>query len=105
MVEHKRWTKEEDKILVQAIKANPHNKAEAFRSVSKKLDRTEGAISYRWYNYLSNPESKYYIGCMFTMIGHSTRMNNRTISNKHTHINPTPIKKGIWGKIKKLLGL
>lgn len=105
MAKHKRWTKKEDEILVQAIKANPHNKAEAFRSVAIKIDRTESAISFRWYNYLSNPESKHYVGCIFTMIGHATKMDNRTINREHTHITPKPMKKRLWSKIKKLLNL
>ena len=31
MKERKRWTTEEDKILVQAIKANPQNKERNYR--------------------------------------------------------------------------
>ena len=105
MANYKRWTKEEDEILVQAIKAKPHNKAEVFRSLTGKLGRTESAIAYRWYYYLSNPESKYYVGCMFTMIGHATKMDNRTINREHVYIIPEPMKKGLWSKIKNLLGL
>lgn len=105
MKQYKRWTKEEDEILVQALKANPHNKAKVFKLVATKINRTVGAISYRWYNYLSNPYSKHYVGCMFTMLGHTSKMDNRTISREPYHTIPKPIKKGIWNKIKKLLKL
>ena len=36
-----RWTKEEDEILVQAIKANPHNKAQAFKIAAEKVNHSE----------------------------------------------------------------
>lgn len=101
-----RWTKEEDEILVQAIKANPHNKAEAFRYVATKLaNRDVKSCENRWYKQLSNPESKHYVGCMFTMIGVSSRLDNRTIDREEVHIKPKQIKKGLWEKIKTLLGL
>jgi hypothetical protein len=99
------WTKEEDEILVQAVKANPHNKAQAFRNASEKLDRSVGAISFRWYECLSNPKSKCYVGCMFTMIGHASRLDNRTINRENVHVTPMPVKKGLWRKIKELLNL
>ena len=35
-----KWTDEENKILVQAIAANPHNLSEAIRKASKNLNRT-----------------------------------------------------------------
>lgn len=105
MANYKRWTKEEDEILVQAIKANPHNKAEVFRSLTGKLGRTESAIAYRWYSYLSNPESKHYVGCMFTLLSVASKLDNRTINREGVHVTPTKTPKGLWSKIKKLLGL
>lgn len=46
----KRWTKEEDNILVQAIKANPHNIKEACKYVATKLEgRTSNACYKQWY--------------------------------------------------------
>lgn len=40
-----KWTDEENKILVQAIAANPHNLSEAIREASKNLNRTYKACS------------------------------------------------------------
>ena len=101
-----KWTKEEDEILVQAIKANPHNKAEAFRYAATKLENRDAkSCSNRWYMQLSNPESKHYVGCMFTMIGVTSKLDNRTVNRDKVHITPTKIKKGLWAKVKALLGL
>lgn len=98
-----KWTPEEDKVLVQAVKANPHNKRKAFRNASLKLDRTVESCSSRWYNALSDPENKNYVGCIFTMVSRNTSLTNRVFEN--THVKQRPVKAGIWNKIKKLLGL
>ena len=101
-----KWTKEEDKILVQAVKANPHNKAEAFRYAATKLENRDAkSCSNRWYMQLSNPESKHYVGCMFTMIGVTSKLDDRTVNREGVHVTPTKTPKGLWSKIKKLLGL
>ena len=100
-----KWTKEEDEILVQAIKANPHNKSQAFREASDRIGKNISSCSNRWYKVLSNPKSKSYRGCIFTMVGVSSKLDNRTINRKKVHIKPERIKKGLWEKIKNLLGL
>lgn len=100
-----KWTKEEDEILVQAIKANPHNKAKAFREAAEKVNHSEKCCSGRWYKVLSNPEHKKYVGCMFTMIGVASKLDNRTVNRDKVHITPTKTKKGLWAKVKALLGL
>lgn len=105
MAKFKRWTKEEDDILVQAIKANPHNKTAAFRAASKEFNHDARSCSNRWYQVLSNPESKHYVGCMFTMIGVASRLDNRSTNREGVHITPVKNKKSLWSKIKTLLGL
>ena len=100
-----RWTKKEDKILVQAVKANLHNKSKAFRAASKKVNHNEVSCSCRWYNHLSNPESKHYVGCIFTMIGVTSRLDNRTVNREKAHITPKKVKKSLRAKVKALLGL
>lgn len=101
-----KWTEEEDKILVQAIKANPHNKAKAIRKVLHKLNnRTELAAATRWYTVLSNPEHKKYVGCLFTMIGYKAHYNNRSVNRKKSHWTPEKSSESIWNKIKRLLGI
>lgn len=106
MAKFKRWTNEEDTVLVQAIKANLHNRSQAFREAAAKLeDRDETSCSNRWYIVLGNPEHKKYVGCMFTMVGAKSKLDNRTSSREGVHITPTKTKKGLWAKIKTLLGL
>lgn len=105
MAKRNKWTIEEDEILVQAIKANPHNKLQAFREAAEKVNHNYRCCSNRWYHVLSNPEHKKYVGCVFTMIGVASKLDNRTINRDKVHITPTKTKKGLWAKIKALLGL
>lgn len=100
-----KWTAEEDQALVQAIKANPHNKSEAFRQASARINRSFRCCSFRWYNTLSNPTSKYYVGCTFAMIGEASKLVNRVIVKEDSIILPSKSTKTLWAKIKKLLGI
>lgn len=49
MKPYRRWTIEEDEILVQTVTANPHNLKRCFLSVALKTGRTEKGVSHRWY--------------------------------------------------------
>lgn len=100
-----KWTKEEDNILVQAVKANPHNKAQAFRQASKEIHRSFGACCQRWYSVLGNPENKKYVGTCFTMLGEASSLCNRSIHRYGVHVIPMRHKKSIWETIKNLLNL
>lgn len=104
----KKWTPEEDEILVQAIKANPHNLCECFKEVAPKVGRTWRAVSVHWYTTLANPEHKKYIGTAFLIIGKKSynpiRKNAFTAIGYSTTVK-TSKKLGLWSKVKKLLGL
>ena len=103
MITRRRWTKEEDERLVQVIKDHPHNRTEAFTIASTILNRTVSAISQRWYNVLSNPESTKYTGCCFTMLGEASSLVNRSMITPK--VVPMDHKPSIWYRIKKLLGI
>lgn len=100
-----KWTKEEDEILVQAVKANPHNKTQAFRETALKVNHSIYCCSNRWYGILSNPNNKNYVGCCFAMVGNNSKLGNRTVNRQGVHVKPTKSSLTIWSKIKKLLGL
>ena len=99
----RRWTEEEDKILKKEVEKRPYAKETAFRKASKKLDRTVSACHIRWYAELSNPESKHYVGCVFTLLAKKAATINRTTNTLHS--NPIKPKKGFWNRIKEMLGI
>lgn len=83
-----KWTKEEDNILVQALRANPHNKTKAFKEASLILKRSFSCCQSRWYKALNNPESKVYIG-------------HKGLYSK-PEILTSAKKRSLWDKIKAL---
>ena len=99
----RRWTEEEDEILKKEVEKCPYAKETAFREASKKLDRTVSACHIRWYAELSNPESKHYVGCVFTLLAEKAVTVNRTTNTLHS--NPIKPKKGFWSRIKEMLGI
>ena len=99
----RKWTEEEDEILKKEVEKYPYAKTTAFRKASKKLDRTVSACHIRWYAELSNPESKHYVGCVFTLLAKKAATVNRTTNTLHSNlIKP---KKGFWNRIKERLGI
>lgn len=99
MATRRRWTKEEDEILVQA---NPHNIMDAFRYTSAKLGRTEGACRVHWYQTIAPASNPTKCGIEFMAIGPKTVYKNRKNSG-NTFVKPE--KNTLWMKIKKFIGL
>ena len=97
-----KWTDEENKILVQAIAANPHNLSEAIRKASKNLNRTYKACSQHWYLALSPKNNPTKVGISFVSVGSNSVYKNR--KNSGTAI-LKPEKSTLWSRIKKFLGL
>ena len=97
-----KWTDEENKILVQAITANPHNLSEAIREASKNLNRTYKACKQHWYLALSPKNNPTKVGISFVSVGSNSVYKNR--KNSGTSI-LKPEKSTLWSRIKKFLGL
>lgn len=94
----KRWTKEEEEILVQAVKANPHNLAKTFREVAEQLGRTEGSVEFRWYDKLKKASL-----CFVTISSNNQLRNGKNYDSELGHTNtPTKTSKTLWEKIKTL---
>ena len=102
MANNKKWTKEEEKILVQAIQANPHNISEALRTASNTINRSFQACQFHWYAVLSPKNKPNKIGISFVSIGPNTIYKNRKNSGTST---VQPEKSTIWSRIKRLLKL
>ena len=102
MAGNKRWTKEEEEILVQAIQANPHNISEALRTASATINRSFKACQFHWYAILSPKDKPNKIGISFVSIGPNTIYKNRKNSGVST---VQPEKSTTWSRIKRLLKL
>ena len=102
MANNKKWTKEEEEILVQAIQDNPHNLSEALRTASATINRSFLACQFHWYQVLSPKNKPNKIGISFVSIGPNTIYKNRKNSGTST---VQPEKSTIWSRIKRLLKL
>lgn len=59
----RKWTEEEDSILLQQVKRQPQNLRRSFLAVSERTGRSQQAVSNRWYTVVSKkPDSV----CFFT---------------------------------------
>ena len=98
MTTRRRWTKEEETVLVQAIQANPLNIVEACRQTAPKINRTVGACLYRWYYIISSTDNN--AGASFLTVGPKGIVKNRK--------NKGIIEKkrfSIWLRIRKFLNI
>lgn len=102
MAARKRWTKEEEEILVQAITANPHNIAEACKRASVELGRTWEACVAHWYKSIAPATNPTKMGITFMAIGSKSIYKNRKNSGKAL---TNPERTTLWTKIKKFIGL
>ena len=103
MATKRKWTKEEEEILVQDITANPHNIKKACRYAATKLEgRTPKACELHWYQVIAPANNPTKLGVSFLAVGPKTIYKNRKNSGSS---NVQPEKNTLWAKIKKLIGL
>ena len=59
----KRWSEDENQLLLRQVRAFPQNLTKCFMIVSEQIGRTESAVSGHWYTSLSKrPDAM----CFFT---------------------------------------
>lgn len=92
----KRYTNNEDKVIVNKVAKYPGNLQRAFREASVKLNRPIPSISKRWYKKLRNSN------VVFMTYGKKGTVN---INRKNVYENTTDntiVKPGLWKKILNL---
>lgn len=105
MKTNKRWTIDEDRVVIAQVEKNPHNISEAFKAAEDILDgRTFCSIRYRYYDVILKGKSKLPTSYMYFTVGKNGTLPNRKFTNKKENI-ITHNKTSIFTKILKLLGI
>lgn len=80
----RKWTDDEEQVVISKVKANPNNLQKAFREASFEINRSVDCITQHWYTkQCTRPALKDRCGnCFLTYGGRSLNINR-----KNVHIN------------------
>ena len=94
MSQKRRWTNEEDQVLIGQVRQYPSNLTRAFRATSEIVGRSALCVRQRWYTKVRHSET------VFMTIG----ARNMSVNSKNSD-NTQPVRLPIWRRILNLLGL
>lgn len=96
----RRWTEDEEKVVISKIEENPNNLQRAFREASLEIGRTPATIGYRWYQGGLRERS----GKLFMTYGRRGTLNsNRKNVSSKTSDNTIRTRKSKWKRILDIL--
>lgn len=103
MANQRRWTQEEDTVLIQAISSGSHNLSKCFLSVAAQVHRTPKAVEFRWYKHVrfTSAGKK----AMLTIGKNSTHTGKNLLPNGKVKPLKRKINISLWRKLLRLLGL
>ena len=94
MNQRRRWTNEEEQVLIDQVRQNPSNLSRTFRATSDIIGRSSHSIEQRWYGKVRHSET------VFMTIG----TNAMSVNSKNSD-NTQPVRLSVWRRILNLLGL
>lgn len=98
----KRWTIEEEKVLIAQVEKNPLNLSLAFRLASELIERTESACIHHYYASIVKGKSKLPKSYMYMTISKKKCYANRKIERNNAKESYIEVKESLWSKIKNL---
>lgn len=103
MISHKRWTDDEEQVIISKVKNNPNNLCKAFREAASELNRTVISVTQHWYMKSATKSAlKDRCGnCFFTYSNKSLNINRKNI-HANTYNNTITIT---MDKLQKLLDI
>lgn len=102
MTTKRRFTEEEDRLIISKVNENPSNIAQCLRELSIELDRTFSALQHRWYTVLAKKDTSSKTNTCFITYGNRNVNPNRKISREGTQ-QPKTIKKSKWRRILDII--
>lgn len=100
MITLRKWTEDEEKVVISKIEESPNNLQKAFREASLEIDRAPAAIEYRWYQGGLRERS----GKLFMTYKRKGTLNsNRKNVSSNTYDNTIRTRKSKWRRILDIL--
>lgn len=100
MSTRRKWTENEEKIVISKIEANPNNLQRAFREAALEIDRTPTAIRWKWHQGGLREKSDK----LFITYGRKGTLNsNRKNVSSNTSDNTIRVRKSKWRRILDIL--
>lgn len=98
----RKWTEDEEKVVISKIEENPNNLQKAFREASLEIGRTPAAIGYKWYKGKGGLREK--SDKLFMTYGRKGTLNsNRKNVSSNTSDNTIRIRKSKWRRVLDIL--
>lgn len=94
-----RFTLEEDKMIVEAIKKNPQNIHKCFVALAVKLNRSVNSIKCHYYNKIVKDDSNK----LFLTVSSRKKYTNYKVQRKGMKAKPTQTTKSKWRRILDIL--
>lgn len=95
----RRWTNDEDEVLITQVRSNPNNLAKAFRATSDIVGRSPHCVEQRWYTKIRHTE------VIFMTVSSKTKNTNTKVTLENKPNNTEEVQIPIWRRILRLLGL
>ena len=100
---HRRFTEEEDEVILSMIMNNPFNIAEALRQSAIQIGRSVASCNTRYYKVLTNPShpvsQKYNV--VFMTVGNKRVLVSRKLTREEaraTKTDPKDISESAWNR-------
>lgn len=89
----RKWTKEEDELLLRQVRAFPQNLSKCFLMVAQNTDRTQAAVANHWYSSVSKRPD---VLCFFTA-------SSQHVSKNRKNGKGVEITRSIWQRFLSIL--
>lgn len=99
MTTKRRWTNDEEQVIIAKVRQHSNNLQRAFEEASEELGRTKDAVAFRWYSKLRNTE------VVFMTISAKRKSVNTKNTIQGKQDNSEEVQLSIWRRILNILGL
>lgn len=95
----RKFTPEEDKMIVEAIKKNPQNIHKCFVVLAPKLNRSVDSLRVHYYSMIAKDDSNK----LFLTVSSRKKYTNYKVQRKGMKAKPTQTTKSKWRRILDIL--